>query len=171
LERNERPNIVQVTRSWASGALRVLLLLLLGGVVGVPGAASAESAVSVQVVTHPGVSLDSGDASPSGYAGRLSLRAVFGMRLRAWPDGQPIRVFVLDDDHPVHRRFAKTVLSVYPYQLRRVWDQQVYSGTGQAPNRVGTQQAMREAVAGTAGAIGYLAADQVDDSVRVLGIE
>ncbi len=125
----------------------------------------------MQVVIHPDVKLHAEDPSPQGNDARLLLRAVFGMRLRAWPDGQPIRVFVLEDDHPVHRRFAKTVLSVFPYHLRRTWDKQVYSGTGQAPSQVGSQQAMLEAVSGTAGAIGYLTTDQVDANVRVLKVE
>jgi ABC-type phosphate transport system substrate-binding protein len=125
----------------------------------------------VQVVINPDVKLHAGDSSSEDYDARMSLRAVFGMRLRAWPDGQPIRVFVLEDENPVHKQFAKTILSVFPYQLRRVWNKQVYSGTGQAPRQVGSEQEMREAVSGTPGAIGYLSTDQVDDSVRVLKVE
>ncbi len=136
---------------------------------GMAGPAVAEEAV--RIVVHPDVDWGTGEASAGGYGSRSPLQAVFDMRLRVWPDGQPIRVFVLDDNHPVHRQFAKTVLSVFPYQLRRVWDQKVYSGTGQGPHQVATQQAMREAVSGTAGAVGYLAADRIDVSVRVLKVE
>jgi hypothetical protein len=151
-------------------ALRLLVLLLwwvAWGFVAPPAVAG----VPVQVVIHPDVKLPAGDPCLQGYDTRLFLRAVFGMRLRAWPDGQPIRVFVLEDDHPVHRRFAKSVLSVFPYQLRRAWNNQVYSGTGQAPRQVGSQREMREAVSRTTGAIGYLTTDQVDRSVRVLKVE
>jgi hypothetical protein len=64
---------------------------------------------------------------------RNTLRAIFGMRLRNWPDLTANRVFVLKDEHPVHIGFAKKVLNIYPHQLRLAWDRLVYSGTGQSP--------------------------------------
>lgn len=87
---------------------------------------------------------------------RNTLRAIFGMRLHKWPDGSAIKVFVLRDDDTVHIKFSKSILHMFPYQLRRAWDRQVYSGTGQAPNEVASIEEMRKKVAGTPGAIGYL---------------
>ena len=87
---------------------------------------------------------------------RNTLRAIFGMRLHVWSDGRAIKVFVLRDEDPVHIQFSKTILHMFPYQLRRAWDRQVYSGTGQAPNEVASIEEMREKVAHTPGAIGYL---------------
>ena len=113
-------------------------------------------------------------ANPSAPADALSptaLRAIFSMRLRSWPDGSPVRVFVLPDDAPAHVHFAKQLLSIFPHQLRRAWDRGVYSGTGQAPNTVESEAAMRAAVASTSGAIGYLPREMVDESVRVIEVE
>lgn len=113
-------------------------------------------------------------ANPSAPVDALSptaLRAIFSMRLRSWPDGSPVRVFVLPDDAPDHVQFAKQLLSIFPHQLRRAWDRGVYSGTGQAPNRVESEAAMRAAVATTKGAIGYLPREMVDASVRVIEVE
>ncbi|HMU65166.1 MAG TPA: hypothetical protein PKD35_10845, partial [Nitrosomonas sp.] len=45
---------------------------------------------SVEAVIHPSVELKS-------YS-RNSLRAAFGMRLKTWPNGMPVRVFVMPDD-------------------------------------------------------------------------
>jgi ABC-type phosphate transport system substrate-binding protein len=98
------------------------------------------------------------------------LRAVFGMRQRSWPDGTPIRVFVLPDQHRVHVDFSKKVLEVFPHQLRSIWDRLVFSGTGQAPIQVGSEGEMRARVATTPGAIGYLSDEMIDDSVRVLQV-
>jgi len=114
------------------------------------------------IIANPAVDID--------YLPRNALRAIFGMRLRAWPNNEAIRVFVLDDDNQAHARFAKKNLSIYPHQLRRAWDRLVYSGTGQAPIEVDSEEEMREAVASTPGAIGYLSREQVDDSVRVLEV-
>ena len=102
---------------------------------------------------------------------RDTTRAIFAMRQRTWPDGQAVRVFVLDNNHPVHARFAKEQLSVYPHQLQLAWDRMVFSGTGQAPNRVRDQEEMRNRVANTPGALGYLEREYLDDSVQVISME
>jgi ABC-type phosphate transport system substrate-binding protein len=100
--------------------------------------------------------------------GANALRAIFGMRLRAWADGSSVRVLVLKDDSPTHIRFAKQQLSIFPHQLRRAWDRLVYSGTGQAPRTVDSDAAMVAEVAATAGAIGYVSQEMVSDDVRVV---
>ena len=100
-----------------------------------------------------------------------ALRAVFGMRLRTWPNGNRITVFVLNDESAVHTRFAKQKLAIFPHQLRLAWDRLVYSGTGQAPLEVVSEAEMRAKVAATDGAIGYLTVEMVDGSVRVLQIK
>ncbi len=101
---------------------------------------------------------------------RNEARLFFTMRLKRWPDGTLAKVFVLPDNHPLHERFANEVLGLYPYQLRRVWDRQLFSGTGQAPITVPSEQEMRERVATTPGAIGY-AGDRVNNGeLRVLEV-
>ncbi|MGX2030285.1 MULTISPECIES: substrate-binding domain-containing protein [Methylocaldum] len=105
-----------------------------------------------------------GEPSPKIYAaeGRAdslsadTLREIFFMRLTSWPDGTPIRVFVLPDKHPLHVRFSKEVLGVYPFQLRAAWDRLVFSGTGLIPHMVETVGEMREMVRATPGGIGYV---------------
>ena len=98
-------------------------------------------------------------------------RAIFAMRQRTWPDGQAVRVFVLSNSHPMHARFAKEQLAVYPHQLQLAWDRMVFSGTGQAPDRVSDQTEMHERVATTPGAIGYLEREYLDDRVQVISME
>lgn len=102
---------------------------------------------------------------------RDTARAIFAMRQRTWPDGQAARVFVLGNDHPVHARFAKENLTVYPHQLQLAWDRMVFSGTGQAPNRVTTQSEMLERIATTPGALGYLEKEYLDDRIQVISME
>lgn len=83
-------------------------------------------------------------------------RAIFGMRQLTWADGLRVKVFVLPDKHPLHNEFCKEKLSIYPYQLRQSWDRLIYSGTGQAPTEVATEEEMVARVANTPGAIGYV---------------
>jgi len=94
------------------------------------------------------------------------LRSIFAMRLTVWPDGTRIQVFVLPDEHPLHRQFSKSELGLFPYQLRQTWDQGVFSGTGEAPIQVDNVDEMRERLATTPGAIGYLPEQRQPEGVK-----
>ncbi len=133
--------------------LFVLLFLL-----SVPLATSAQEVIANPSLAEVSVKLN-------------ALRAIFSMRLRAWPDGTPVKVFVLDDDAKVHISFSKKKLQIFPHQLRYAWDRLVYSGTGQAPTLVASEEEMRKKVAATPGAIGYLPEDLIDATVRILMVQ
>ncbi len=120
-------------------------------------------AAAVQLVVNPSVAETA--LTPA------KVRAIFNMRLLSWPDGTPIRVFVLKDRDPLHREFTKQVLQVFPHQLRRSWDRRVYSGVGQAPQQVDDVDEMWSRLAGTKGAIGYLPEDRIDDNVRQIDVQ
>ena len=84
--------------------LALCLILLCGW----PARAVAEEVV---VAVNP--------RTPAGEAtARNTLSAIFGMRLRTWEDGTPIRVYVLPDNHAVHVMFCKQILGVFPHQYR-----------------------------------------------------
>lgn len=100
-----------------------------------------------------------------------TLRAIFGMRLLQWPDGEPITVFILPPKNPVHENFIKERLGVFPHQLERNWDLLVFSGTGQPPISVRSENEMRKRIAETPGAIGYLLRKNFDESVRLLQVQ
>jgi hypothetical protein len=101
---------------------------------------------------------------------RTEARLFFTMRLRNWSNDRPVKVFVLPDDDPLHSKFTKTILGLFPYQLRRVWDRQLFTGTGQVPVTVANEQEMLQRVASTPGAIGYLANSPGDDRVQVIKV-
>ncbi|SER75248.1 hypothetical protein SAMN05421690_10668 [Nitrosomonas sp. Nm51] len=116
-----------------------------------------------RIVTHPDVN----EVSIT----KNYLRAIFSMRLRTWPNGLVIKVFVLPDDNPLHHRFSKEQLSLFPYQLRQSWDRLVFSGTGQAPITVASDEEMYNRIKNTPGAIGYLDTSYIDDEIHVLQIK
>ena len=95
---------------------------------------------------------------------RTLLRAIFTMRLRQWPDGTPVRVFVLPDHDAVTELFCREQLGTYPYVMRANWDRMVFTGTGLAPIMVGSEQEMRERVRSTPGAIGYVRSGDTSDN-------
>jgi ABC-type phosphate transport system substrate-binding protein len=122
-----------------------------------------ETAQSLDLVINPDVDQES--------LSRNTLRSIFSMRKTQWPDGRPIHVFVMGDKNDLHRRFTKQLLGIFPHQLRRAWNRQIYSGMGQAPIKVETEQEMREQVANTPGAIGYLSEGYFNEHVRTIEIE
>ena len=123
----------------------------------------------------------------SGYAGAVTviantsvadttltkskLRRIFIMRQTKWANGEPIRVFVLEQRSELHQSFCKSSLGLFSYQLERQWNKLVYSGLGEAPTTVKDKQTMIEMVASTPGAIGYVD-DLIDrDDIRVITLE
>ena len=135
---------------------RHLLLFLLSSAIFLTSPCS----LAAEVIVHPLVS--------EKELARYVVRAIFGMRVLKWPDGVPIKVFVLDDAAPLHIEFAKEELDVYPYQLRQAWDRLIYSGTGQAPTQVSSEAEMMIRVAATPGAIGYVKNGKASEHVRIL---
>lgn len=101
---------------------------------------------------------------------RNEARLYFTLRLKFLDNKMPVNVFVLPDDHPLHRQFAKNILGLFPYQLRQVWDRQLFSGTGQVPITVATEQEMIERVASTPGAIGYAESGSNHPQVQTLEV-
>ncbi len=97
-------------------------------------------------------------------------RLLFTLRLRQWAGKRQVQVFVLPDDDPLHVAFVKTVLGLFPYQLRRVWDRQVFAGTGQGPIELADEAEMIRRVATTPGAIGYARTRVRDSRIRTLEV-
>ena len=136
------------------GAARVLFFLLLASSI---GAATGDT-----LIAHPDVDVQS--------LSQNEARLYISMRLNQWPNGERVRVFVLPDNHPLHERAVKGILGLYPYQLRRAWDRQLFSGTGQAPVVVSTESELIDRVARTPGALGYAESGSLNPSVRAVEV-
>jgi ABC-type phosphate transport system substrate-binding protein len=118
---------------------------------------------AVELIANPEV--------PTESLTRSVVRSIFSMRLTSWPSGMPIRVFVLGDKDDLHAAFSKRILGVFPHQLRRAWNRQIFSGTGQAPEKVGSEREMLDRVSRTPGAIGYISEDMINEQIRTLAVE
>jgi hypothetical protein len=144
----------QISVRIATPSIPIFIILILSTI---PGFTSAQEIIVNPTLSEEGIKLN-------------ALRAIFSMRLRNWPDGTPVKVFVLDDRANIHVSFSKKKLNIFPHQLRYSWDRLVYSGTGQAPTKVKSEREMLKMVAATPGAIGYLHEEMIDDSVHILNI-
>ena len=101
---------------------------------------------------------------------RSTLRAIYGMRLHKWSDQLPTRVFILTDTSQAHKDFCEQKLEILPHQMQQAWDRLVYSGTGQAPIRVGTETEMVSKIQSIPGAIGYISAPPTSNAIKVLDV-
>jgi hypothetical protein len=108
------------------------------------------------------------NAVPAYHYSLNEVRAIFVMRLTQWKNGETIKVFVLPDDHPVHKSFTKNNLNMFPHQLRSIWNRLIYSGTGTAPTQVSSLEEMQEAISNTPNAIGYLDSPSENSKVHFL---
>lgn len=137
--------------------LRYLLVALL---LTMPVAASPQDGTfAIDVIVSPSLAQMKLD--------RDLLRAVFTMRVREWPDGSPVRVFVLPDDDPLSDRFYRERLGMYSYVLRRAWDRMVFTGTGFAPTVLRSEDEMIARVRATPGAIGFVRRREASSQNRV----
>lgn len=84
------------------------------------------------------------------------LRRIYSMRQIYWQNGTPIVVYVLASKSPLHQKFCKEQLRLFPYQLDRIWNRLTFSGYGVAPIEVASESELIKAVKSTKGAIGYV---------------
>lgn len=101
---------------------------------------------------------------------RKKARLYFSQRITHWPDGTSITLVVLPDSHPAHISFSKKTLGLYPYQLRRAWDRQLFTGTGQAPITVTNEQEARKIIAMTPGSLSYVSGDSQNEKIRQMEV-
>lgn len=107
--------------------------------------------LAAQTITHESV---------AGYVpDEAELRLIFSRQQLYWPNGEPITVFILEPDSEAHRQYCIEQLNLMPYVLQRRWDRLVYSGTGDRPRIVPNEQVMKQLVASTPGAIGYISSN------------
>jgi len=97
------------------------------------------------------------------------------MRRQEWPDGTPIKIYVLSDNNALHKEFSKENLGVFPYKLRRLWDRNVFSGTGQSPTVLKDESEMIKIISSSKRAIGYASKEAINNlnqgSINVLFIK
>ena len=120
----------------------------------IPGLAYAD----VVVIMHPSqtITINQDDVTRL-YMGRLG--DVAGVNL------VPVN---LVDSHPLKSQFDEAALGRSSSQLKAYWSRLIFTGKGTPPKEVGSDSEVLALVAANPNIIGYVAADKVDDSVRVV---
>jgi hypothetical protein len=96
---------------------------------------------------------------------------ILGERLK-WRDGETVVAVQLPQDSPERALAMKTLFRMNDAALRRYYMLAVFNGKEVAqPRDVPTAAALKKFVASNPGAVGYVLASEVDDSVKVLKVD
>jgi len=87
----------------------------------------------------------------------------------SWSDGSRVVVFT-QNSASMNQDFMKQMIRKSPQQYSTYWKKSLFTGTGLPPNDFTSDDAIKKAVAAQAGAIGYISASALDDSVKQLDI-
>ncbi|MCB0264514.1 MAG: hypothetical protein KDE52_13325 [Calditrichaeota bacterium] len=89
--------------------------------------------------------------------------------IRTWADGTPIKVFDLKPKGEVRDLFFH-FLGKTSSRMKSIWMKKMLSGEGNPPEALASETDMLKRVSATAGAIGFVSNNLVNDSVKVLVI-
>ena len=118
------------------------------------------AAAEVAIITHPGtqeIGL-SKDKVADVYLGKI----------KTFSDGTPTKPVDQSKDSPLRVKFYKAILGKTESEMNRYWSKRKYTGKGKPPMVVIGDEAVKEVVANTPGAIGYIDGKSLDKSVKVI---
>jgi ABC-type phosphate transport system substrate-binding protein len=129
--------------------------------VGLPAFAQVSWAASSQmaIITAP--------VPPQLAFNQDTLRNIYLKKIFVDRHGQRLTPVNLPSGAPLRKAFAHAILHMDEGQLQDYWDKQYFQGVS-PPYVLASPDAVVQFVAKTPGAIGYVAACQVDASVRVV---
>lgn len=113
---------------------------------------------SVAVIVHP---------DNDSTLNERQLRNIYLGKSRVFPNGNEATALDLSEGQ-ARRQFIAKVLKRSEANLNSYWARMLFSSQGQPPRELDSEKAVKQAVAENRSAIGYIDADQVDESVRVL---
>ncbi len=93
---------------------------------------------------------------------------IFLGRVVSLNSGQKLTPLVLPQNNPVHKSFAKIVLSKSTVQLKSYWAKQLFTGKGSVPRTVNNVADVRKLFGENTRFISYLPVEMVDDSMHVV---
>jgi len=114
----------------------------------------------VAVIGNSGLSINSITAAQAA--------AIFLGKMTALQDGTQLTAIDHVDGADIKDEFYEKVVGKSSAQLKAHWAKIVFTGEGIPPKAYISDKTVRERVAATPGAIGYISTESVDKSVKVL---
>lgn len=101
---------------------------------------------------------------------RLHLADLYLGRTSRFPGGEPAEPIDQEPGAPTREAFYEGYLGRSRSEIKAHWSKAVFTGRGRPPRDVTDGEAVRDLVAEDPGTIGYIDADLVDESVRVVRV-
>ncbi len=87
------------------------------------------------------------------------LKNVYSLKQKLLPNNAPVKLVHLPLDNEVTQAFSHHLFELYPYQLQRIWDRQVFSGRARAPKNISSESKVFAHVSTNSNTIAYVSAD------------
>lgn len=110
------------------------------------------------------------NANPTSSVSLIELRRIFMKQTRTWSNGDLIVPVDWEATSDMRRSFSRNVLGRSVVEMTEFWIQQNYTQGLNPPPALKSARAILRFVASVPGAISYVPAGEVDDSVKVIGV-
>jgi len=93
---------------------------------------------------------------------------IFMGKMKAFPSGGSIEPINYVSGSAIRSEFEEKVLNKSSSQMKAYWSKLIFSGRGKPPTELNSDADILKHISANAGAIGYVDAASVDESVKVL---
>ncbi len=118
------------------------------------------AAAEVAIITHPGT-------QEIGLS-KAKVADVYLGKIKSFKDGTTAKPVDQQKGSPLRTKFYRAILGKSETEMNRYWSKRKYTGKGKPPVTVIGDDAVKELVANTPGAIGYIDGKSLDKSVKVI---
>lgn len=87
------------------------------------------------------------------------LKNVYSLKQKLLPNKAPVKLVQQPLNTKVSQDFTRHLFEIYPYQLQRMWDRQVFSGRARAPKVIDTEGKIFAHLATSSNTIAYVSAN------------
>lgn len=96
------------------------------------------------------------------------VKLIFLQKTNTFPDGTPVVAVDLPNNNSIRDEFYKKAIKKDPGQVKSYWAKRVFTGKGTPNDTKSNESGVKRWVNSGKNNIGYISANSVDDSVRVL---
>ena len=110
------------------------------------------------------------NSNPVSMLSAKDVKNIYLGKKTVWSDGSHITVFAQSGSN-VNAVFLKEMVRKSQQQYTTYWKKSLFTGTGLPPKDFASDEAIKAAVSAKPGAIGYISASSIDDTVKRLDIK
>ena len=116
------------------------------------------------VIVHPD--------NPNQNLNVKDLKMIFLGEKTTWPEGKPLKLAALKNGE-THKEFLNEIMKISPMKFAIHWKYKIFTGssTGTNINFFKSEEKLRDYIKENPGAIGYISADSLDNTIKEIKIK